>query len=116
PRSLHAVLMIEGSKLTLVKYRFSSTGVQFDSLSVLPVSGTTADISPDGSLIAYSDLPTRSFWTYRLSDGAKTQIATISADENFGTVRFARDNSALVYRVNVFSPASTRYYRAALAG
>ena len=118
PASSRTFLMIEGVKLSLLKYRIGASGIELDTITALPVTGSSGDISPDGTLLAYADPSTRSYWTYRFSDGAKTKIATIADGTYLGLVTFTRNNAGLVYGVHDLSAGSsvTRLYRAELAG
>lgn len=115
PASQRTILMTEGTKLSLLKYRVGATGVELETSTVLPVSGASADISPDGTLVAYSDVGTRSYQSFRLSDGAITPIAKLADDESFAGARFSRDGTALVYRASVVASSSSRMYKVALA-
>jgi Tol biopolymer transport system component len=101
--------------LSLLKYRLTSPGVAFDSVTPLPISGNAGDVSPDGTLIAYAD-GAQSYRTYRLSDGAKTLITTLPTGSHLGLITFTRDGSGVVYSVHIGDTAVTNLYRAQLSG
>lgn len=100
PRADRTILLVQGSKLSLIRYEPTSTGTKFTSIEPLPAIGNSVGaqevaFSPDGKkFVNFSHLDMK-FWVFDLVARAFTPLLQLAATpHNFA---FSRDGSSLLY-------------------
>jgi Tol biopolymer transport system component len=100
PRADRTILLVQGSKLSLVRYEPTSTGTKLTSIEPLPAIGSAPGaqevaFSPDGKkfvLFAQNDMK---FWVFDLVTRVFSPLLQLAATpHNFA---FSRDGSSLIY-------------------
>lgn len=117
PRSGHMLLLVENTKASLLNYRIGAKGPVFASIKALPISvGYTADLSPDGSSVAYYDTVSNSYRLYRLSDGSSTPLASLPSGYRSEVVVFTRDGASVLYSFRNVATNLPEYYTVPVTG
>lgn len=100
PRASRTILLVQGSKLSLVRYEPSSTGTKLTNIEPLPSIGTATGaqevaFSPDGRKFVFFAQNDKKFWIFDLIDRIFSPVFQLDATpHNFA---FSRDGSSLVY-------------------
>lgn len=79
PKFTRTLLLNDVSFVRRVVWASGSGGVVVQSNSVLPISGTAGDISPNGTLLAYYDASAQAYRTFDLGTGAIRSIYPLKA-------------------------------------
>lgn len=100
PRNQRTILLIQGSKVSLVTYEPTSTGTQLKSIEALPGIGTapgaqTVAFSPDGSKFVSFAQNDMSFWVFDIATRTFSPLLQLAATPHH--FAFSRDGSAIVY-------------------
>ncbi len=117
PRSGHMLLLVESTKASLLNYRIGAKGPVFASIKALPISvGYTADLSPDGSSVAYYDTVSNSYRLYQLIDGSSTPLASLPSGYRSDVVVFTRDGASVLYSFRSVATNLPEYYTVPVTG
>jgi WD40 repeat protein len=100
PRADRTILLVQGGKLSLVRYEPTSTGTRLTSIESLPsisnsVGAQEVAFSPDGKKFANFSQLDMTFWIFDLVTRSFTPLIALAATpHNFA---FSRDGTSLVY-------------------
>ena len=100
PSSDRTILLVQGSKLSLVRYEPTSTGTKLTSIEPLPGIGTapgaqTVAFAPDGKKFISFAQNDMSFWVFDMVTRTFTPLLQLAATpHNFA---FSRDGQSLLY-------------------
>jgi Tol biopolymer transport system component len=99
PAGDKTIVLVQGGKVSLVRYTTSSTGTAFQSIeTLLTVSSQTGavhvDFSPNGNDIAWFDNSARELKVFHLDSGTSTTVTPVGFTEQFS---FTGDGSEILY-------------------
>lgn len=104
PRADRTILLVQGSKLSLVRYESSSTGTKLSSIEPLPSIGTSTGaqevaLSPDGKKFVFFAQNDKTFWLFDLSSRVFSPLLQLAATPR--RFKFSREGSSIVYLEHV---------------
>ena len=110
PKADRTILLIQGSKVSLVRYEPTATGTKLTSIEELPPIGSSrgaaeqVDFSPDGKkFVSYSPLD-KTLWIFDLVQRSFTPL--LALQDHPPGFAFSRDSSAIFYLDRVSSTES----------
>ena len=106
PKADRTILLVQGGKVSLVRYKPTSSGTALDSIEELPSIGSSpgavdVDFSPDGrKFVNFSSLDNK-FWIFDLEQRAFWPLIQLNAVPH--GFAFSRDSSSIIYLDHVSS-------------